>query len=456
VTRSIPAFLGAISITLFYVLPQNAAALPPSAPTVQWVRQFGPGYQGTAVVASDLLGNVFVAGNTDPSLNGGPATGNTAYLRKYNSTGTPIWTQLAGPLEVNSFSVAVAADAVGNSYAAGETDSSIGGPNAGLTDYFLRKYDSTGASVWTQQGGSLSYDVPKDAAVDTLGNLYLVGYTGYELAGPGSWQGAYDAFLVKYDPLGNKLWSRQFGSPDIDIARGVALDGLGNVYIAGDTDGSLAAPFGGGSLDAFVAKYDQNGNAIWKRQINAPSREAARDIAADALGNVYVAGFTDGSPGGPNAGAEDIVVYHYDAAGNLTWTRQTGTSEQDISFGAATDGLGNVYLSGVTGGNLFGTSAGAYDAVALKYRSNGTLDWGYQVGSSADEFGGNIASDGFGNVYLSGVTQGNIAGPVTGGEDSFVVKLYDTTLVPEPATAAQLCLLALSAFCRPRRRRRAN
>jgi len=455
VTRSNLALLVAISISLFCALPRNAAALP-GAPTVQWTRQFGPGYENSAAVASGLLGGVFVAGQTDGNFSGGPSTQSTAYLRKYDSAGTPIWTQQVGPLDVSAYVVAVAADGLGNSYIAGETAGSIAAPNAGLSDYFLRKYDSAGAVVWTRQDGSLGYDSPQDAAVDSLGNLYLTGYTTYELAGPGSSLGSYDAFLIKYDALGNKLWTRQFGSSGTDLARGIALDGLGNVYVGGSTDGTFAAPYGGGSGDAFLAKYDQNGNPIWKRQVNAPSRDEARDVAADALGNVYLVGFTDGSPGAPNAGGEDVVVYRYDAAGNPVWTRQIGTSSQDIAFGATTDGTGSVYISGLTAGNLAATNTGSHDAFALKYRANGTLDWTYQVGTSSHEGDGKIAADGFGNVYLSGFTQGNLASPLVGGEDAFVVKLYDTTLVPEPTTVAQLCLLALSAFCRPRRRRHAN
>jgi hypothetical protein len=439
------------------VLPRNAAALPPDAPTVQWVRQFGTtAFENTAAVASDLLGNVFVAGQTDGNFSGGPSTGPSAYLRKYNSAGTAIWTRQVGPLEIGSYQVAVAADGLGNSYIAGETPASLAAPNAGLTDYFVRKYDSTGAVTWTRQAGSLSYDVPRDAVVDALGNLYLVGFTGYDLAGPGASLGSYDAFLTKYDALGNQLWTRQFGSSDTDYGRGVALDGLGNIYIAGLTSGNVAAPFGGGTWDMFLAKYDQNGNAIWKRQVNAPSYDLAYDVAADALGNVYLVGSSDGNLGGPNAGSDDVVVIHYDSAGNVIWTRQIGTPSQEVAFGAAADGSGNVYVSGLTAGNLAGANAGPADAFALKYLANGTLGWSYQIGSSAHDGVANISPDGLGNLYLAGPTEGVIGSSSAGGEDAVLIQLHDTTFVPEPATAAQLCLLTLSAFCRPRRRQPAN
>jgi hypothetical protein len=440
--RQPSAVLAAICLTLF-ALPTCALAAA-AAPTVEWIRQFGTAdYENSANLSADILGNVFVAGQTFGNFSGGPATMSTAFLRRYSSGGAPSWTRQVGPLE--SGVPAVAADGLGNVYLAGETNGNIGGPNAGVTDVFLRKYDSSGAVLWTRQDGSLGYDVPRDAVVDPVGNLYLVGYTGWDLAGAPL--GNYDAFLIKYDALGNKLWSRQFGSPNEDYGEGVATDGVGNIYIAGYTSGDVGGPYAGGSYDMFLAKYDASGNAVWKRQLGTSSWDSAYDVAADALGNVYLIGYSEGTmqPGAPGDG--DVVLTRFDSAGNAIWTRQFGTPQhQDISFAASTDGIGNVYLGGVTGGSLGAPTAGSLDTFALKYLADGTLGWAYQIGSSQNEFNGKLSHDGLGNLYLTGTTEGALGPTPAGSADAFLVKLHDTTFVPEPSSLMLACIALLIAF----------
>jgi hypothetical protein len=104
----------------------------------------------------------------------------------------------------------------------------------------------------------------------------------------------------------------------------------------------------------------------WTRQLGTSSEDRSRGVSVDGLGNVYISGSTEGSLNGPNAGSDDAFVSKYDAAGTLEWTRQLGTSSEDYSTGVSADGLGNVYISGETYGSLDGTSAGSYDAFVSK------------------------------------------------------------------------------------------
>ena len=119
----------------------------------------------------------------------------------------------------------------------------------------------------------------------------------------------------------------------------MSADGLGNVYISGYTYGSLGGPNAGGH-DAFVSKYDAAGTLQWSRQLGTMSGDDSHGVSADGLGNVYISGYTGGSLGGPNAGSYDAFVSKYDAAGSLQWTRQLGTTSDDYSFGVSADGLG--------------------------------------------------------------------------------------------------------------------
>jgi len=103
------------------------------------------------------------------------------------------------------------------------------------------------------------------------------------------------------------IWTRQFGTPEREGAHAVAADGAGNVYAAGTTNGALPGQAAVGNFDAFVRKYDPDGRELWTRQFGTPGSDNAGGVAADRAGNVYVAGETFGTlPGQTGAGADDL------------------------------------------------------------------------------------------------------------------------------------------------------
>ncbi len=139
-----------------------------------------------------------------------------------------------------------------------------------------------------------------------------------------------DAFVAKYNANGNQLWMAQFGTSGYDSATGVSSDGSGNVYVSGYTDGSFPSYTNLGSYDAFVAKYDTSGNPVWVKQFSTSSHDYAEGISSDSNGNVYVSGKTFGSfLGYTNLGLYDAFVAKYDGNGNQLWLRQFGTSGDD-------------------------------------------------------------------------------------------------------------------------------
>ena len=166
------------------------------------------------------------------------------------------------------------------------------------------------------------------------------------------------------------LWVRQLGTETYDAAYGVATDAAGNVYLTGETDGSLDGA-NRGDRDVWVAKYDAAGHALWKRQLGTADIDIAHGVATDAAGNVYVTGDTWGSLGGTNRGDYDAWVAKYDGAGRVLWVRQLGTETSDHAYGVATDTAGNVYLTGWTTGSLGGAKRGRLDAWLAKYDAAG-------------------------------------------------------------------------------------
>jgi hypothetical protein len=324
---------------------------------LQWTRQLGTsGEDRSWGVSANHVGDVFISGETYGNL-GGTLTGNyDAFVAKYDASGNLIWTRQLGA-GANTSSQCVASDDMGNVYIAGGTSGNLGGPNAGGNDVFLAKYDSGGNLLWTRQLGTSGTDGAEGIAADGHGNIYVTGSTTGSLGGPSA--GDYDAFVAKYDVNGNLIWTRQYGTIFDEVGKGVSVDGSGNVYAAG-----LAVEF---NFSAFIIKYDSAGNLQWDRKLDAPADDGAEAVSATATGNVYVAGFTSGSLDGQNAGDSDAFVARYDASGNLLTTKQFGTSAHDEANAVTSDSEGNAYVSGLTNGSLAELNAGGQDIFVAKH-----------------------------------------------------------------------------------------
>ncbi len=395
---------------------------------IEWARQFGTGeWDDGRSVAVDGMGNVYVSGWTNGDLGGTNAGSSDAFLTKYDHLGNLLWMRQVGTDEID-YSTSVALDASGNAYITGYTFGSLAEANAGAADAFLIKYDSLGNQLWSQQIGAISGDVSHAVAVDSLGNVYISGYTYTDLAGTSA--GGQDAYLIKFDSLGNHLWSEQIGTSSGDQSWSVAVDGTGNAYISGRTAGSLGRP-NVGSQDAFLVKYDSSGNLLWSQQIGTSEWDQSMGVTTDNTGNLYIGGSTRGNLGGPDNGDMDVFLTKIDSSGNELWSRQIGTSDLDRGWSVAVDGAGNIFISGDTEGDLGGPNTGNKDAFLAKFDSSGSLLWTQQIGSTQLDQSWTVTVDGSGNAYITGQTRGNLGGPNAGDYDAFLVKYSP---IPEPAT----------------------
>jgi hypothetical protein len=322
----------------------------------------------------------------------------------------------------------VAVDAGGNCYVTGASYGDLGGnPNAGMGDVFIAKLDASGKTQWVKLLGTSSPEVGNAIALDKNGNSYVTGYTWGDLDGNTKVYD-WDIFIAKYDPDGNKQWTKMLGTSGSDIGYGIAADANGNSYTVGTTEGSLDNHINAGEGDIFIAKYDTDGNKLWTTLLGTIFFDGASGIALDSKGNIYISGYTYGDLGGEiNAGEQDIVIVKLDANGVIQWTRLLGTSSMDHAFGIATDGSGNCYIAGDTSGDLDGgLNAGAADIVIAKYDMSGNKQWVQLIGGSGMDVGTGIAVDATGNSYISGYTQGDVGGgPNAGGYDIVIAK-YDT------------------------------
>jgi Beta-propeller repeat len=370
---------GALAVALFLVLGLAHRVLAWDQP--QWVRQLGTGSMANAA-ATDRDGNVYIGGNS--------AYGSAYFVAKYSTAGALRWVR---QLVTGGGARGVATDGNDNVYIAGGT---------GVGDALVAKYSGTGLLRWKRQFGTAeAADYAAGVATDCDGNVYIAGYTEGSLGG--AQRGGGDAWVAKYSAAGALHWKRQLGTSEWDVANGVATDDDGNVYIAGETFGSLGGS-NQGDRDGWIAKYSPAGAVLWKRQFAGVTEEqdTLSGVATDGDGNVYIAGDTWAA-----------YVAKYSAAGTLLWT-QLGPFLDCIAAtsGVATDGDGNVYV----GGALTGFDE-CSDAYLAKFSRTGALRWTRTLDISGEDAAQSVATDGDGNVYIAGYTGGL-------GGHAFVAKYF--------------------------------
>ncbi|MEG2896060.1 MAG: SBBP repeat-containing protein, partial [Niameybacter sp.] len=206
------------------------------------------------------------------------AGGKEAFVTQVSADGSALVysTYLGGSGDDTASGIAI--DSTGSAYVTGSTTSNNFPTTAGAydssyngaTDVFISKLDAAGANLLysTYFGGS-SVDYGGKIGLDAVGNIYVMGSTlsrdfpTIVVAYDPSYNGGYDGFLAKFDASGTKLlYSTYIGGSGDDSPYGMAVDGLGNVYITGATTSTdFPTTIGaydktyGGNEDAFILKF---------------------------------------------------------------------------------------------------------------------------------------------------------------------------------------------------------
>lgn len=394
-------------------------------PVLEWKQiLFGAGF-GNGITC-DASGNVYISGdNRDPLLGGPSFGGQDAFVAKYDSDGIQKWVRRLGTAE-NEESNGISADIFGNLYVTGSTGGALGGSFAGgFFDAYIAKYNAGGSLQWVRQFGTSQIDVSNSVSADGLGNAYISGQTTGSLAGPSL--GSRDAFVGKYDSSGNQLWLKQTGSANFEVSLGVSGREQTNVYLTGFVQ-PIAGPRD--SQDYFLTKYDATGNFVFSRQVGSATFDQALAVSADGIGSIYVTGVTNGLLGDQQFGSDDAFVSKFDTSGNLLWTRQIGSNVRDDAFAVTTDQFGDIYIGGDVNSPASGTVTDT-DAFVIKLDASGNILWTYQMtGPLFDNISG-ISVDGTGNVYAVGGTKAQLQ---FADSFPFVLKISQ---IPEPATILQ-------------------
>jgi hypothetical protein len=444
---------------------------------------------------TDASGNVYLAGwtrsTTAIATSGAHQTTldgySDAYLVKFDASGTRLWGTYYGGSD-DDLGYSCTTDASGNVCLAGYTGStnaiSTTGAhqttNGGNGDAFLVKFDASGTLLWGTYYGGSGYDFGMSCTTDASGNVYLAGfaYSTNAIATSGAHQttqggvGYNDAFLVKFDASGTRLWGTYYGGNSSDYGYSCTTDASGNVYLAGITESTTAIATSGGhqtslggNYDAFLVKFDASGSRLWGTYYGGSDSEYYGFCSTDASGNVYLAGYTystnaivtSGAHQTTHGGNSDAFLVKFDASGTRLWGTYYGGSDSDDGNSCTTDASGNVYLAGYTyNSNAIATSGahqttldGYSDAYLVKFDASGTRLWGTYYGGSDSEYYGFCSTDASGNVYLAGYTYSTNAIVTSGAHqtthgdggiyyDAFLVK-FDGSIIADAGPDITLC-----------------
>ncbi|MFH1717319.1 MAG: SBBP repeat-containing protein [Planctomycetota bacterium] len=404
-----------------------------------WLAMYnGPGnyYDDARAIAVDVLGNVYVTGYSY-----GQGTGSDYATIKYNPDGVEQWVaRHNGLANANDVAYTLGVDSRGNVYVTGESDNNGSrldyatikynpdgieqwmatydgpgnhqdsaramkldaldnvyvtgcsyGDGSTMEDYATIKYDSNGVERWVARYAgpashpSSAYDIAQAIAVDTLGNVYVTGYSD----GAGT---SYDYATVKYNTHGVEQWvARYTGTGNkYDYAQAIALDKQGNAYVTGYSFNT------GTNHDFATVKYDSAGRELWVATYNGPgnNNDRAQDIAVDDAGNAYVTGYSF-----IGSNLYDYATIKYDPAGNSLWTAiyNGPGNDCDYAYAIALDKLGNVYVAGGSVGD-----GSRYDLATIKYSQENT-----RKGSKVEVLTSNVgATITFDRVVGGGSTTG--------------------------------------------------
>lgn len=272
--------------------------------------------------------------------------------------------------------------------------------------------------------------------------------------------GAYSGTLV-IDPIIE--WATYMGGSEYDDIKDVKIGIDSFVYVVGSTNstsniatvGSHLTSFQGGTnssgSDAFLSKFDSDGNCIWSTYYGGPNVDAGLSLAIDTAGYLYMAGRTNSQTGistpgshqhvkAGNASGYDAFIVKFDTSGAPVWGTYYGGTGSDgtQSVALVSNSTNDLYLAGntqspngiATTGAFQTTRPGSEDGFISKFDSNGILIWGTYFGTPSIDWINGIAIDNIGDIVVTGETMSTTGLSTTGtyleigngGRDGFIAK----------------------------------
>jgi hypothetical protein len=462
-----------------------------TTPSLFWAKQqSGSSGETAKTVVVDALGNSYILGFYSGTMDLDPGPGvvsastvgsSDVYLVKLDPNGNFVWGRSYGSSGADE-GTTLYLDNQGMLYATGffltQIDFSSGAGTLVLNsfgdfDAFLLKIDTAGNEQWAKQlGGFMGIEEGRSVVADDSSNVYLAGlFTGtadfdpsnnmFQLtAGGGT---SFEGFVVKLDANGNLVWAKQLGGTNSDLARNIAINSNGDLFVTGtyrgtadfDPGAAVANLTSNGADDIFIVKLDRNGNFGWAKSVGGNGLDLANGIAVDSMSNVITIGQflgnVDFDPGAGSsflqpAGFYDSFVLKLDSSGNFIWVKRVNSTSNVNSRFVKTDQQNNIYITGGFTGtmdvnpdtnitqNVF--NSGSDDVFILKLNENGIYNWSLTAGGLNFDQATSLEISDSSYIYISGSfnssmdfdpTPGVLNLTPTASRDAFIAKYSNPT-----------------------------
>lgn len=340
----------------------------------------------------------------------------------------------------------VESDPQGNSYIYGITISSDQIANNGTSidtsgheDAFLAKFAPNGTLIWGTYLGGDYEDIINDAEITITGELLVFGTTESTtgIATVGAQQttnlGWPDAFLMKIDASGNRIWGTYLGSNSPEYGKLVRQDNAGNIFVAGNTNsnipGGLIFPPSphqntfGGVTDGFLCKYNSSGTLMWGTYYGGSQKDEVNDLQVSATGQIYLVGTTQstnnissaGSHQANYQGSTDVFIAKFNTAGQRIWGTYFGGNNMDSSPKICLLPSGNFFVGGrtmstqgiATPNGWRDSILGSNDIFIAKFNPFSNQIWGTYFGDPDSEDFSAMAFDGDHRILIGGTSSHN-------------------------------------------------
>jgi Beta-propeller repeat len=399
-------------------------------------------YIHTSAMTTDSDGNVYISGVTGTGFGGQTLKGlDDAFVIKLNADSTVAWVRLLGAAGAGTGSTGVGVDGSGNVYICGGTGGSLGGKTLkGVTDMFFAKYDRNGNFQWVNTHGASNLYFELQAMVTgSDGQCYATGYTNEKNSF------IYRLWYAECHPDGSfgTVFSMDSYPYIGEVQAGgyfITLAPNDYVYILGNSNGPIVTDYERTitEIETFILKIKVNRGALvslpagvsYPFPASGEESNSCYGITADTEGSMYVSVYQSHGEY-DETGVYDMyydrsLVKKFNFDFTTAWTvaldnvgiNNFETRPSNITVSAD----GSIYVCGTTSGSLNGeTFSGSSNTFLAKFNASGTRQWTRLSGDATDYV--HVATNKWGNIFMSGITMGSYDGiPRVGTKDSFVVK----------------------------------
>jgi len=419
------------ALVIFIIKPGGIFGGSKASPKAPWSATWKSADQSSFTASAITTdGGVVAIGCTTPSNSQCQSLSDDAegVLGKYDQSGKLIWyhTYGDGNSVTNFTTLAIAPD--GTIVVGGFTNATSGdftAPNGGL-DAFLAAFSPDGTTKWTKSFGG-SGDEWFNAVAISNNTIFAAGVTDSSDGGFNAGFDNRDAFTASFQMNGDENWIKSYSGDGDDYFNAMAIAADGSIVVSGLTSSTTGDfPAAKGDQDALIASLKTDGSVAWAKTFGGSSSAAFYTVAVAPTGAIIAGGFSDSPDGDLPAtnGGDDAVVMSVSPTGSPNWTKVVGGSDDDAveSLTVGSDGtviaVGDAYS---TDGD-FSSSHGGQDAFVMSLSSTGTQNWLKVYGGTDDDWFRFVDVAANGNIVATGGTYSTDGDfPATNGNQDAVI-----------------------------------